>query len=529
MAIPKMRVFGCSGVQLFGRFNVTPYRSSRIHLRALSVTACIVPLSLIGVFSSSHVRAQDTAGVNTATSSGAVIKGKAPVAKKLLTVHLPRPKSFTLSNGLTVYVLEDHRFPAVRFRLMMHAGSLFEPKPGVAEMTASMLTEGTQKRTYLQLAQETEDMGATLNAGSGMDTATLSVAGLSSNTDTLISLMADVLLHPVFPYDRLDRQKYQQSSQMSQRRTNPAALTADLSSKIYFGGTPYGRTSAKTEEVAALTQADLTAFHDSFYRPDGAMLGVTGDVDIKRLKSELETALADWKPAGKTVELPKADLKAKEITRIYLVDRPGSAQTVLQFGNLSVRQNDPDYIPLVVANRILGGGSSGRLFQNIREQKGYTYGAYSSVSASPWAGLWSASASVRTPVTEPAVREFLKEFDRLQDETVSVEELDRAKRSIVGSFAATLESPEGILTRTLGLVENGLPLDYWDTYPERIQAVTPADVQRVARKYLGKNRIQLIAVGERSQIEDGLKKFGPVEIVDASQLGGGGGRGGRRR
>ncbi|MCW3055115.1 MAG: Peptidase inactive domain protein, partial [Chthonomonadales bacterium] len=199
-------------------------------------------------------------------------------------------------------------------------------------------------------------------------------------------------------------------------------------------------------------------------------------------------------------------------------DRPGSAQTVLQFGNLSVRQNDPDYIALTVANRILGGGSSGRLFQNIREQKGYTYGAYSNLSAGQWPGLWGASASVRTPVTEPATREFFREFDRLQDEPVAASDLERAKRSIVGSFASTLESPEAILTRTLDLVQNDLPLDYWDTYPARIQAVTAEDIQRVARKYMGKNRIQLIAVGERSQIEEGLKKFGPVEIVNAAAL-----------
>ena len=152
------------------------------------------------------------------------------------------------------------------------------------------------------------------------------------------------------------------------------------------------------------------------------------------------------------------------------------------------RRTDPDYIPLVVANRILGGGSSGRLFQNIREQKGYTYGAYSSLSAPRWPGIWGASASVRTPVTEPAAAEFFKEFARLQDEPVPDEELERAKRSIIGSFALTLENPQGVLARTMDLVENGLPLDYWDTYPAKIQAVTAEDVQRVARKYLGKNR-----------------------------------------
>ena len=341
--------------------------------------------------------------------------------------------------------------------------------------------------------------------------------------------MADVLLNPNFSAERLDRMKFQQVAGIAQRRSSPAAMTVDLASKVYYGGTPYGKPSAKETEINAIAGDDLASFHDAFYRPNGAILGISGDVDTKRLKVKLETALAAWKTASQTPELPKADFKSHDATKIFLVDRPGSAQTVLQFGNLAIKQSDPDYIPLVVANRILGGGSSGRLFQNIREQKGYTYGAYSSLSGGRWPGIWGASASVRTPVTEPAVREFFREFDRLQDTPVSENDLERAKRSIVGSFAMTLESPDSILNRTLELVQYGLPLDYWDTYPAKIQAVTAEDVRRVAQKYLGKNRIQLIALGERSQIEAGLKKFGPVEIVDASELGGGVGRGGRRR
>ncbi len=451
-------------------------------------------------------------------TGGAVLKGKAPVARTVLTVRLPKPTMFTLSNGVAVYVLADHRFPAVRFQLSLQAGTLFEPKSAVAETTAAMLTEGTQTRDYLQLAAAAEDMGATLSSRAGADTATVGVTGLSESTDALIALLADVLLHPAFPADRLERIKFQQKSQIAQRRTNPAGLAAQLAAHLYYGETPYGRASPTAAAITALTPADLAGFHTAFYRPNGAIMGVSGDVDIKTLRPKLEAALGAWKSGAPTIPLPQAAFTPKAATRIYLVDRPGSAQTVLQFGNLSVRQSDPDYIPLMVANRILGGGSSGRLFQNIREQKGYTYGAYSTLSAGRWPGLWGASASVRTPVTEPATREFFREFARLQDEPVATYDLDRAKRSLIGSFAGTLESPEAILLRTLDLVQNDLPLDYWDVYPTRVQAVTPADVQRVARKYLGKNRIQLIAVGERSQIEEGLKKFGPVEIVDAAAL-----------
>ena len=500
------------------RNRVNPFgAASRIFLAGLFATAAF------------GASAQETGGVAPATSSGAVIKGKAPVAKKLLKVRFPRPKSFTLSNGVTVYVLEDHRLPAVRFSLIMRAGSLYESKPNVADMTASMLTEGTQSRTYQQIAEEAEGLGANLNANASAASTTLSISGLSESTDKLIALMADSLLHPTFPTDRIERLKYVQTSQIAQRRTNPFTLIADLSARVFYGGTPYSRPSPTADQIDAVIQDDLKAFHAAYYRPNGALLGVSGDVSVGSLKSKLEAAFAEWKPGPETAELPKADFKPQETTHVYLVDRPGSAQTVLQFGNLSVKQNDPDYIPLVVANQILGGGSSGRLFQNIRERKGYTYGAYSALNAGQWPGTWGASASVRTPVTQPAITEFFFEFDRLQNEPISEAELERARRSLVGSFARTLESPEGILNRTLDLVQNGLPLDYWDTYPARIEAVTPADIQRVARQYLGKGRIQLMAVGEKSQIEEGLKQFGPIENVDASQLGGGGRGRGRGR
>ena len=463
--------------------------------------------------------AQDTPGVAAPDSNkGTVMKGKAPVAKDLLKVRFPKPKAFMLKNGVQVYVLEDHRTPAVRFSLQFSAGSLFESKPGVASTTAQMLTEGTASLAYLQIAEQLEKIGANLNAGSDLDTANISAACLTPYMDNVLGLMADVLMHPSFPKDRLDRLKFSQRSMNRQRRTNPTGMLADISARVFYGGTSYAKTAPTPEEMAAITPEDLQAFHAAFYHPNGAVLGVTGDVDVKTLKAKLETAFADWVPSASAPSLPKADLAPKTAMKIYLVDRPGSAQTVLQFGSLAVTQADPDFIALTVANRVLGGGSSGRLFQNIREKKGYTYGAYSTVSGSLWPGIWGASASVRTEVTEPAVGEFFNEFNRLQNEPVPVDELNRAKRSIIGGFARTLESPEGILGRTLELVQNHLPLNYWETYPERINAVTPADVQRVAKKYLAAGRVQLLAVGEREKIQLGLQKYGPIEVIDPAKL-----------
>jgi predicted Zn-dependent peptidase len=476
----------------------------------LGSAALCVPLAAI---------AQDTRGVPQDEYVGTVVKGKAPVAKELLRVHFPKPKAFKLKNGLAVYVLEDHRMPAVRFSLQIRAGSLYELRSGAASLTASMLTEGTSSRTGAQIAEQTEDMGANLGAFAGLDSTTISASGLSTATDTLIALMADVVMNPAFPEDRLKRTKSQLRSMVSQRRTNPNGMLTDLAARVFYGRTAFGRVSPTAREIAAVTPDDLHQFHDAFYVPNGATLGVTGDVEVKSLRTKLEVAFAGWKPGPVTAAPATGTFPSADSTHVYLIDRPASAQTVLQFGALAVSQSDPDYIPLVVANRILGGGSAGRLFQNIRERKGYTYGAYSTVAASPWQGIWGASASVRTVVTEPAVAEFFKEFKRLRDEPVSASELDQAKRSLLGGFALTLENSEGMLGRTLELVRVGLPLDYWDKYPARIQAVTAADVQRVAQKYLADGRIQLLAVGERKAIEAGLAKFGPVQIVEADKIG----------
>lgn len=449
--------------------------------------------------------------------AGTVVKGKAPVAQNVLDVKLPRPAEFALPNGVRVFVLADKRLPLVSFSLSFKAGTLFEPKPGVADLAAAMLDEGTTTRSAAQLANETEQIGASLRASAGSELASVSASGLSEYTDQIVALMADVLLHPAFLEGPLARLKAQTVQGLVQQRADPTFVAREIATRVYYGDTPYGRVSPQPDQISAITAGDLRAFHEAFYRPNGAILGIVGDVDAPVIVEKFKTALAGWKPAASEPQRPSAaDLAPQAATRVYLVDRPGSTQTVLAFGNLAISRTDPDYVPLVVANQILGGGSSGRLFQNLREVKGYTYGAYSQIAAPKWVGTWGASASVQTKFTQPAVGEFLAEFKRLQTEPASQIELDAAKRALVGSFARTLESPSGVLARTLELVQNGLPLDYWDRYPALVQAVTPADIQRVGQKYLGQNRLQLIAVGERAAIETGLAQYGPITVYDAS-------------
>lgn len=476
---------------------------------ALAMAVCAAPTL-------HPANAQETGGaVGTQGRKGTVVKGKAPVAKELLRVRLPRPQQFTLKNGARVLVLEDHRFPTVTFSFSVRGGSLYQQKPGVADLTASMLDEGTQSRTAQQIAALTEEMGATLGADSGTETAELSANGPSDQTDALINLLGDVLLHPAFPEDRLQRVRFQTANNLVQQRSDPNFLAGQLAARVIYGDTPYAALAPTPEQVAEVTREDLLAFHRRAYRPEGALLGITGDVRATEVQAALEKALADWKPEGPAPTPPPARPEAASATRVYMVARPGSVQTALRFTSLGISRTDPDYLALVVANRVLGGSSSSRLFQNLREERGYTYGAYSILDAPRWPGTWSSYASVRTPVTGDAAREFVHEIRRLSEEPVAAEELARAKRALVGSFARTLESPEGVLARATEIARYDLPADYWDTYPARIEAVTPADVQRVAKKYLAGGRVQVVAVGERSTLEAALKELGPMEVVDA--------------
>jgi len=454
---------------------------------------------------------------------------RAPVAKDILQVKLPQPQRFTLpagadkAGGARMLVVEDHKLPLLTITVSMRAGSLFESaaKPGVADLTAAQLNEGTRTKDYMQIARATEKIGASLGAGAGAERAVVSVSGLSENTDELVALLADVLLHPTFPADRLAKAKFQAVARRSQEEVNPQFLSGQLTRQILYGAsTPYGRPAPTPAQIQAITADDLRAFYTEHYRnaPE-TLIGVAGDVKAGDIEKKLAAALAAWPAAsGAETALPAGTFHPEEKTAIYLVDRPGSAQTLLTFTNLGIKRTDPDFFPLTVANYILGGSFNSRLNQDLREQKGYTYGVRSTVSTAKYPGTWTMGGSVRNAVTAPAITGFYSEFARMQSAPVTSGELDAAKRSIVGSFALTLESPAGVLSRLLDVVDYGLPSDYWDTFPQRVQAVTPADIQRVTQTYLGTGRVQVIAVGEGKTIQSGLATFGPVTVLTPHEV-----------
>jgi zinc protease len=445
---------------------------------------------------------------------------RAPVSKDILKVKLPRPFETTLPNGINLMILEDHRFPLVTVQFDIDgAGPMYEPAgtPGLAGATARLLAEGTKTRTSKQIAEQVDSLGASLSAsaGFGSGSAVVAASGLSDTFEQWFALAADVLLHPSFPADELAQYQARAKSALLQQRTQPGFLANQTMSRALYGTYPAAVVSATPESLDSLTPAMLADWHDKHYAPQNTILAISGDVHAETLVPKLRQWLAEWQRTKASLKFPAGPPPASK-EKIFLVDRPGSVQTTLLMGNLAIDRTNPDYPALVVLNDVLGGGSASRLFLNLREEKGYTYGVYSNVIARKYAGPWTAGGDLRTEVTDGAMTEFLRELNRIRDEKVPDEELDAARRSVVARFALSLESPQQLIGYAITRKAYNFPADYWDKYPAQIAAIKADDVQRVAKKYINPATMQVVAVGDAGKIKPVLEKYGPVEIVDAS-------------
>ena len=452
------------------------------------------------------------------STKGAVVKGKAPVSKEVLKVKLPRAEEAKLQNGLQVVLLRSTKVPTFNMQMVVLSGGLSDPADyrGLASFTASLLREGTKTRASKDIAEQVDSLGATLNANSGFSsmTSTVNTAGLVENFDQTLALFADVVRNPIFPQAEVDRYKNRMMAQVQLQRSIPQFLAQEQFNKAIYGNHPASIVSAPAESLKKLSSKDVAEFHAKYYRPNNAILAIVGDVTMKEILPKLEKAFGDWEKGDvPATTIPAAPSQSE--ARIFLIDRPGSVQTVLQLGTLGIERTSPDYFAVLLADSVLGGGPQARLFMNLREDKGYTYGAYSGFGGSKFRGTWISSSEVRTDVTEGAMKEFMYELNRLRDEKVSAEELENAKRSIVGSFALSLEQPQALLQNIITQKLYNLPADYWDTYPQKVAAITADDVQRVAKQYLDLGRLQVVAVGDAAKARDVLSKYGKVEVFDA--------------
>jgi predicted Zn-dependent peptidase len=478
----------------------------------LFVTFCLVN------FAGPTARAQGPGGGKGMATSEVQRLNRAPVSKEVLRVKLPRPRETKLANGLTVLVLEQHKLPTVAFTLWVKTGALADPKdlPGLAKTTAEMLREGTAHRTSAQLAADVDGLGASLmaSAGFGADTSTVGASGLSESVERLLELMSDVVLNPTFPADEFAKYQRRQLAHLEQERAEPSFLAEERFYKVLYGDFAASIVSATPDSLKRMTPAQLKDFHDRYYVPNNALLGVVGDVQFDQIVSLIQKSFGDWK--SHSVASPDLGrISPPAPTKITLVDRPDSVQTNILAGDFAVRRADPDYIPLTVMNRVLGGGPSARLFLNLREKHGYTYGAYSYFSSDIYPGAWRAGTEVRNAVTDGSLHELMEEFKRIRTEPVPESELDEARRSIVARFALSLEQPGTLLTFWMTVNYFRLAPDYWDRYPEEVAKVSPAVVQQAAKKYVDLDHLQFVCVGDGKQIKDTLKKYGPLEVYDA--------------
>jgi zinc protease len=447
----------------------------------------------------------------------AQMKGLAPVNKEVLKITLPRPAEADMQNGAHLMVLEDHRVPSVSFQIIITgAGGYYDPKdlPGLADTTASLMDEGTTTKTSEQISQALDTMAATvsISANEGSQIATLSGSALSDQVDDVLALAADILVHPKFDDQEIARYKARTLAALEDQRGDPDFLARERYSKAIYGDHPASSTGVTKESLQKITRDALVAFHKDNYIPDYAIIAVSGDISLADARAKFQTALKEWTKSGK----PRpgvVDPPPHGPMKIDIVNRPASVQTNYLLGEQAINRLNPDYDAMQVMNTVLG-GANGRLFRILREEKGYTYGASSGVRALRYRGDWRASMDVRTEVTEPSLRDLLVELGKMRDQIVPAPEFEDAQRSMTASFALSLENPSEVLNLYVLRQMYGFAADYWDKYSDRIMAITPAQVQAVAKKYLDPAKLQIVAVGDGSKIEAGLRKMGPVDMYD---------------
>ena len=452
--------------------------------------------------------------------TGVQLKGKAPVNPQTLRVVLPKAQEATLSNGLRVALIEDHKLPTFSVQLLLTGGGLDDPanQHGLAMVTASLLREGTAKRTSRQIAEQLATLGGVFTASASPSSGETAIGfgGLSEKADAIFAIAADILRNPAFPESELEKYKSRFLSQLQQQRATPNFAAQEEFMRAVYGTHPGSYVVPSESVLRSLTRSDLERYHKAHYMPNNGIVLAYGDFTLKSLVQQLERAFGDWpKGEARAISLPALPGPAK--SRVLLVDRPGSVQTSLWLGGLGIERRNDDYFAVLVMNHILGGGPASRLFINLREDKGYTYGVYSFFNGSRFPGVMLASTDVRTAVTEGALHELMVELKRIANEPVPEQELKNAKRALIGGFALSLDSPQTLISNLATQKIYELPPDYWDKYPQRVEAITAADVQRVARKYYDPGKLQIVAVGDGTQVKQVLEKYGTVEAPGASK------------
>jgi len=430
--------------------------------------------------------------------------------------EIPRPFKTQLDNGLEVVLFENSRLPLVSYRLAFYQGDINDPrgKTGLTSAIASMVTEGTENYSSKQLAEKIERLGASLNAHSSDDFTIVAASALSLYRTEVLDLLAEVTLRPTFPENELDLYRRNTVEHLRFQRSQSSFLAGEQAARLVYGEHPYAVASPSPADVEALERDTLRAFHADAYIPNNAILIAVGDISREEFLNEVEDQFGGWQKGNKAVsEFPAPPTRTKRT--ITIVDRAGSAQSNIVLGNTAIDRTSPDYFPVLVMNQVLGAGASSRVFMNLREEKGYTYGAYTRLNTKRLAGDIEATAEVRNEVTGDSLKEFFYELERIRTEDVREDEIADAKSFLTGVFPIRAETQEGLTNLIVNQHLYGLPADYLETYRDNIDAVTIADVRTAAEKYVRPDEMAIVIVGDENAIIDQVKPFATdIETYD---------------
>ena len=438
-------------------------------------------------------------------------RSKLPEPASPRPINIGEYESIELKNGLKVFIIENHKLPRVSFNLLVDREPLLEgDKVGYLDMVGQLMERGTDTRTKEQLDEEIDFIGASLSASS----INVFASGLSKYTEKILELMTDVAFNPTFPEEELEKIRKQTLSGLAQAKENPSAIAGNLNQALVFGADhPYGE--IQTEETTNnITAEDIKNYHATYFKPNISYLAIIGDVDVKKIKKLVKTYFGNWERGD--VEKPTYEMpEAPEKTRVGIVNRASSVQSVVNITYpVYLEVGSEDEIKVRVMNQILGGSFSGKLNMNLREDKGYTYGSRSRLSSNELVSRFNAGADVRNEVTDSAIVQMIYEMGQMKDGEISDEELELAKNSISGSFSQSLERPQTVASFALNTAIYNLPADYYNTYIQKVQAVTIDDVKAMAQKYLKPENAYINVVGKAGEIAESLKQFGEITYFD---------------
>lgn len=463
----------------------------------------------------------DTAGTSGDETTVEVVREEPqreapPESGPARDVQFPAIARAQTSSGLELNTVEFGDLPLVYLRLVVRSGSATDPAelPGLAQTVAQMLKEGTRSRSSAELAEDVEFLGADLSVGSDEENLYIMVAAMQEHLDEAMQILADVARNPRFANAELERLKRRETDRLALASQQPRYLARRTFYEEIYGSHPYAHVDTTAEAIERISRADLSRWHRAHVVPNNSFLVATGAVDPADVQAAAERAFRGWRSrtVPETEYAPPPERSAREV---IVVDRPESVQSVIYVGNLALSRNDPNFVPLQVANQVLGGSAASRLFMDLREQRSLTYGAYSGVQETAQVAPFIAYAAVRNEVTEDAMAAFMEHLDRIVAEAAPEDEVADAKRYLSDSFPLDIETAGRVASMVEALRVFGLPDDYWGTYRTSIRAVTPAEAHQAASEYIRPERALIVAVGKADDIVEPLRRYGPVRVIDA--------------